>query len=214
MRFSGYDGSRRALPLAHATRVCVCVLGTMLAVMMPTAAARSQGAQKYGAQLSVLSTGIVYGNNTRSGGVGLEPQFRFNRLFRSPTAGVVSLGIGGQWTQHTSGPDEITISGAFLEPRWVPSVPFERVFPYVSGRVALLQQSSNFGTSSSGRAYGAGGGIAFVVTSRVNVDAGVAIVRQSFGDFEFTRQGLSGTGQFRDFTTYAAKLGVSLGFPQ
>lgn len=215
MRFFEHDDSRSLLsPARVAVRAAVCLM-MLLTLLVVAREARAQGAQKYGAQLSVLSTAIIYGNNTTSsGGVGLEPQFRLNRVFRSPTAGVVSLGIGGQWTTHSSGPDEITITGAFLEPRWVPPVSFERVFPYIAGRIALLQQSNNFGTSSSGSAFGAGGGIAFVVTSRLNIDAGVAIVRQSFGDFEFTRQGLSGTGEFKPFTTYAAKLGFSLGFPQ
>ena len=60
----------------------------------------------------------------------------------------------------------------------------------------------------------AGGGIAFVVNSRINVDAGVALVRQSFGDFELTRSGSSGTASFEPFTTYAAKIGISIGFPK
>ena len=102
----------------------------------------------------------------------------------------------------------------FVEPRWVPPLPFERVFPYAAVRVAMLNQSNNFGTSSSGAAFGGGGGIAFVVNSFINVDAGVAIVRQSFGDFEFTRSGLSGIGTFEPFTTYAAKIGISFGFPK
>lgn len=174
---------------------------------------QAQGAQKYGFQLSALATSIGQGSES-TGGFGLEPQFRLNRLYRSASAGVVSLGIGGQWTTHSSGADEITITGAFVEPRWVPVMPYERVFPYLAARVAVLNQSNNFGTSSGGLAYGAGGGIAYVVNSRVNIDAGVAIIRQSFSDFTFTREGLSGNGTFDPFTTYAAKLGFSIGFPQ
>lgn len=192
---------------ALAVGVCACTLAA------PSAAA--QGAQKFGLQLSVLSTSIRLGEgNANSGGIGVEPQLRFNRLYRSPTAGVVSLGVGGQWTTHASGADDITITGAFVEPRWVPMLPYERVFPYVSGRVAVLNQSNNFGTSSSGFAYGAGGGVAFVVNSRLNIDAGVALVRQQFGDITFTRAGLSGTAEFPTVTTYAAKIGFSLGFPK
>ncbi len=184
-----------------------------LAVVAPRAEA--QGAQKFGLQLSVLSTSIRLGEgNANSGGIGVEPQLRFNRLFRSPTAGVVSLGVGGQWTTHTAGVDDITITGGFVEPRWVPVLPYERFFPYLSGRVAVLNQSNNFGTSSSGLAYGAGGGVAFVVNSRLNIDAGVTLVRQQFGDITFTRSGLSGTAEFPTVTTYAAKIGFSLGFPK
>ncbi len=188
-------------------------LGLGLALVGHAASLHAQGAQKYGFQLSVLSTSIGVGTES-TGGFGLEPQFRLNRLYRSASSGVVSLGIGAQWTTHSSGADEITITGAFVEPRWVPVLPYERVFPYLSGRVAVLNQSNNFGTSSSGLAYGAGGGLAYVVNRRVNIDAGVAIIRQSFGDFTFTRDGLSGAGGFDPFTTYAAKLGVSVGFPR
>ena len=174
---------------------------------------QAQGAQKYGFQVSALATSIGTGG-TSAPGVGFEPQLRFNRLYRSPTAGVISLGLGGQWSTHTSGPDDITITGAFVEPRWVPVLPYERVFPYVAGRVAVLNQSNNFGTSSSGLAFGAGGGLAYVVNANINIDAGVTIISQSFGDFTFTRPGFEGEGEFNTLTTYAAKLGISIGFPR
>jgi len=150
--------------------------------------AHAQGAQKYGLQLSVLSTSIRLGEgNANSGGIGIEPQ---------------------------PGDDEITIAGGFVETRWVPVLPYERFFPYLAGRIAVLNQSNNFGTSSSGLAYGAGGGVAYVVNSRLNIDAGVTLVRQQFGDITFTRSGLSGTAEFPTVTTYAAKIGFSLGFPK
>jgi opacity protein-like surface antigen len=203
--------SMRALPplLSLARR---SALATGIVALLGVGQADAQGAQKFGVQLSALSTSIGVGSSS-TGGVGLEPQFRFNRLYRSASSGVVSLGIGGQWTTHSSGPDDITITGAFVEPRWVPALPYERFFPYLAGRVALLNQSNNFGTSSSGFAFGAGGGIAYVLTANVNIDAGVAIIRQSFGDFTFTRAGLSGPGGFDPFTTYAAKIGFSVGLP-
>lgn len=183
-------------------------------LLAPVAATNAQGAQKFGAQVSLLGTSIGTGNGSQSGGIGVEGQVRINHLYRSASSGVLSLGVGGQWTSHKSGIDEITITGVFVEPRWVPPLPFERVFPYAAVRVAVLNQSNNFGTSSGGAAFGAGGGIAFVVNPRLNIDAGVALVRQSFSDFEFTRSGLSGTGTFDPFTTYAAKIGFSLGFPK
>lgn len=189
-------------------------LAGAVALLLLAQSMDAQGAQKYGFQLSVLGTAIEL--NGTSGGVGVEPQFRFNRVMRSPTAGVVSVGLGGQWSTHASGSDEITITGVFVEPRWVPPLPNERFFPYMSGRVAMLNQSNNFATSSSGLAYGVGGGIAYVVTSRLNIDAGVQIVRQQFGDITRTGVG-AGAGQvlvFPTVTTYAAKIGFSLGFPQ
>lgn len=192
-----------------ATMVGVLALGTV------PASVRAQGAQPVGLQLSVLSTSIrIDAGGSASGGIGIEPQLRFNRLLRSEK-GVLSLGVGGQWTSHTSGNDEITITGGFVEPRFVPVLPYERVFPYLSGRVAVLNQSSNFGSSSSGIAYGAGGGIAYVLNARVNVDAGVALVRQQFGDINGTRADVVGrVWRSPTMTTYAAKVGVSIGLGQ
>lgn len=176
---------------------------------------QAQGAQPFGLQISLLSTSIqIDAGGSASGGFGIEPQLRFNRLLRSEK-GVLSLGVGGQWTSHTSGNDEITITGGFVEPRFVPVLPYERVFPYLSGRVAVLNQSSNFGSSSSGIAYGAGGGIAYVLNARVNVDAGVALVRQQFGDINGTRADVAGrVWRSPTMTTYAAKVGVSIGLGQ
>ena len=206
--------SKRAAGVLATMKRPLAFLGLSLLLNAPVRRIEAQGAQKFGAQVSVLGTSIETGTGSQNAGVGVEAQLRINHLYRSTNSGVVSVGVGGQVTTHTSGVDEITITGGFVEPRWVPPLPFERVFPYAAVRVAVLNQSNNFGTSSSGAAFGAGGGIAFVVNSRINVDAGVALVRQSFGDFEFTRTGLSGKGTFNPFTTYAAKIGVSLGFPK
>jgi hypothetical protein len=173
--------------------------------------AGAQSAQKVSLQLSVLGTSIGTGNSGSASGIGLEPQLRFNHLARSESAGILSLGIGGQWSTHTSGPDELTIAGVFLEPRWVPPVSFMegRLFPYLAARLALLNQSNNFGTSSGGTAFGGGGGFAFSLSSRVNLDVGGAIVSQSFDDFKYNDDG--STGSFRTFTSYAIKAGLSYG---
>jgi hypothetical protein len=173
--------------------------------------ASAQSAQRVGLQLSVLGTSISAGGGSSTGGVGIEPQLRFNRIARSESKGTLSLGVGAQWSQHTSAADEITIGGVFLEPRWVPPVSFfeGRLFPYLSARLALLNQSNNFGTSSSGTAFGGGGGLAFVLSPRVNVDLGAALTSQSFDDFTFSDDG--STGQFNKHSSYAIKLGVSYG---
>jgi len=170
----------------------------------------AQSAQKYALQVAVLGTGIRYGGGTTANGVGIEPQLRFNRLM-SRERFAISLGIGAQYTSHTAGGDELNIAGAFIEPRFVPVIGSSRVFPYLSGRLAFLQQSNNFGTESTGAAYGAGGGLVIKLSSSVNLDAGVQLVRQQFGDFEFN-DGAPGT--FKPFTTYAAKIGLNFGFPR
>lgn len=174
--------------------------------------ALAQSSQKLSLQLSGLSTSIGVGSGaSATGGVGVEPQVRVNRIWESESIGTISVGLGGQWTRHSAGPDVLRIFGAFLEPRLV--MPrLGRTFPYVAGRLALLQQSSNFGTSSSGTAFGAGGGVAIPVSSRVNVDAGVALIRQKFGTFRFNDDNRQSS--FRAFNTYAAKIGLSVGLGQ
>ena len=172
--------------------------------------ARAQSAQPVSIQVSVLGTTIGVGTSSNTGGIGIEPQFRFNRVARSESMGTVSLGIGGQWTRHASGPDELTIAGGFVEPRWVPPVSFAdgRVFVYLAARLAVLNQSNNFGSSSSGAAYGGGGGLAIVLNRQLNLDLGAALVRQSFSDFKYTD---GSAGSFRTFSAYAVKAGFSYG---
>lgn len=181
-----------------------------LSVLASAPRVGAQSAQKYALQFSVLGTSFQGSDGSNIGGQGFEPQFRFNRVYASESFGALSIGIGGQYTQHSSGGDELTITGAFLEPRWVPNTSSTRFFPYLAGRLAALQQSNNFGTSSGGYAVGAGAGLAVKLTRTVNLDGGVALVRQKFGDFT-----LDGgvPGSFNAFNTYAAKVGASFGFP-
>jgi hypothetical protein len=186
----------------------------LAAVVTPLAATGAQSAQRTSVQLSILGTAIDNGSND-IGGIGVEPQFRFNWL-RSASRGVISIGIGGQFTQHALGTDDFTITGVFVEPRWVFPVNSERFAPYAALRLGFLNQSSSiqipgsvrWDGSSSGPALGGGGGFAVRLTSRMNLDVGGAIVSQKFGAVTLpTRQVL-----YADrFYTYAVKAGVTLG---
>ncbi len=142
-------------------------------------------------------------------GQGVEVQQRFNRLYGSETLGAVSLGIGGQYTVHTKVRDELRISGIFVEPRWVPATPSSVVFPYLSARLAWQHMEGVFqfaqDGSTNGTSIGAGGGIALRVTRRLNLDAGVQLVRQKFGAV--------GALVLEPISTYAAKVGLSVGYP-
>lgn len=187
-----------------------CLAFATVIVASAAPSARAQSAQPVSLQVSVLGTSI--GRSSSSvGGIGVEPQLRFNRVLRSEGMGALSVGIGGQWTKHTSGSDELTISGGFIEPRWVPPVSFAegRVFPYVSARLAMLRQSNNFGASSGGTAFGGGGGLAIVLGRQLNLDFGFALVQQKFDDIRLNN---GGTGSFESLTAYAAKAGFSYGF--
>lgn len=196
-------------PNDQVSRAMLCLLA--FAATIGARSINAQSAQPYSVQLAVLFTSFN-GASGNINGAGVEPQFRLNRLWQSETTGSVSLGIGGQWTKHTSGVQQLTISGVFAEPRWVLPSPVGGLYPYAAGRLAFLRQSSNFGTSSTGSAIGAGGGFAYPLSSRVNLDAGLAFVRQKFGDFLLT--GSNQKGSFNAFNTYAAKIGFSFGFPR
>ncbi len=163
--------------------------------------AHAQSAQPYSLQLAALFTSFDNGGAS-VGGFGVEPQFRLNRLYSTDGFGALSLGIGGQFTSHSRGGDNLKISGVFLEPRWVPALKSNTVFPYLSARLAFLRQTNNFeAPTSSGNGFGAGGGLAIKLTKTTNLDAGVQLVRQKFSDL-------------KAFTTYTAKVGFSVGFPR
>lgn len=181
----------------------------ILALVLSPQRASAQSAQPYAAQLSVLFTTITAGNS-RVSGAGLELQQRFNRLYATENFGALSLGIGAQYTVHSKVQDRLRIAGLFFEPRWVPATGSSNIFPYLSARLAVQRLKGEFqfaeAGSTNGSAFGAGGGIAIKKTRALNLDVGVQIIRQQFGSI--------GALTFRPFTTYAAKIGVSLGYPR
>ena len=199
--------SRAATSLARVTRAAASLVSTSLVTASLAATSLgAQSAQPFGVQLAVLGTTIVRDAATIHG-IGLEPQFRFNRVVSSEAWGAVSLGIGGQLSSHSRGNDELRMIGLFLEPRWVPPLPSTRVFPYVSARLALLRLEGRFvfapDGASRGSGVGVGGGVIVRLSRTVNLDGGVQLVRQEVGDI--------GPVAFRPFTTYAAKLGLTFG---
>lgn len=192
------------LKSVRATARYIILTSTLVAAPM----LQAQSAQPYSIQLAAFFTAIDAGSGTISG-IGIEPQFRLNHIYASEGFGALSLGIGGQYTTHTKGSDKLTITGGFLEPRWVPAIRSNVIAPYLSLRLAVLHLKGEFanvpGGSSGGTGFGAGAGIAAKLSRTVNLDAGVQFVRQAFGDI--------GSTSFKPFTTYAAKIGLSLGFP-
>ncbi len=205
----------RAVRFARLSVVRLATTFAALLAVSHTGELSAQSAQRYSVQVAALTTSIGVGRSAvTTGGFGFEPQLRINSVASSESWGNISIGLGAQWTQHSAGPDDLTIAGAFVEPRWVIITPSTRVFPYLAGRLGLLQQSSNFGTSSSGAAIGGGAGLAIKLSPTVNLDLGGALVSQSFGDFTYT-DGSGAVGSFNNpFLTYALKAGLSLGFPR
>ncbi len=195
--------SPRSHAAAIASRLCG-VLGLLLTVTPPS---KAQSAQPYAVQVSALFTTITAGNASVSG-AGVELQPRYSRLYATESFGALSLGIGAQYSVHAKVRDRLKIAGLFAEPRWVPATASSTFFPYLSARLAVQHLTGVFqfaeGGSTWGSAYGAGGGLAVKLTRRTNLDAGVQLVRQQFGTIrELT---------FRPFTTYTAKIGISMGF--
>jgi hypothetical protein len=192
--------------MSIATRVSPALVLT--GALLLATPARAQSAQPVAFQVAALFTSIRAGG-TSSAGAGVEPQLRLNRVFSGESFGAVSIGIGGQYTIHRESQDKLVLAGVFLEPRWVPAIESSRFFPYLSGRVAVMRMTATFrfaddGTSS-GTAFGAGGGFAIKLTRQTNLDAGAQLIRQRFGAI--------GTVTFKPFLTYAAKLGLTVGFP-
>jgi hypothetical protein len=179
------------------------------ALVLSAGPARAQSAQRYAVQIAALFT-TINASGSSAAGAGVEPQFRINRIYATEAFGALSLGVGAQYTVHNKAQDRLQIKGVFLEPRWVPPIGSTRVFPYLSARLALMQVHGNFqfaeGGTSTGSGFGAGGGLAVALTRTTNLDAGVQLVRQQFARI--------GTVTFLPFTTYTAKVGLTVGFPQ
>jgi hypothetical protein len=176
------------------------------AVAVAAMPASAQSAQPWSVQGSLLFASQDV-NGKAISGVGFEGQFRYT------PASLWSLGIGVQYSSHKSGDETINISGVFLEPRYSFDIGSDRIAPYLAGRLAFLHESSTLAiagdVSSSGSAFGGGGGFLIRWTKSVNVDIGAAFVSQAFGD-------ASGDGgstvTFKRFTGYVAKAGLSIGF--
>ena len=169
----------------------------------------AQSAQPHSAQIAALVTTIRPGTGSITG-AGIEPQFRFNRIYSTENSGAISLGIGAQYTVHSGTRDRMQVAGIFVEPRW--ALPFSAgcAYPYVAARVAALHVAGEFRDSpdggTNGVSVGVGPGVAFRLTSTTNLDAGLHLAHQRFGSI--------GTVPFGGSTTYAAKVGVTIGLPR
>jgi hypothetical protein len=195
-----------------------CLLAAALTLV--ATGAQSQSAQRWSLQvsgLSVAAQGEAY--EGLSNGVGLEGQIRF-------TPGIWSFGVGLQYSAHDLAFDDgstetVSLAGAFIEPRRIIDAGSSTVAPYISGRLAILQQSIDMsiqGTAISASASGAqingGGGVLFRLSPRVNLDLGATYGLINFGDVEVNVPGLgSGTvdGSSGSGRNLVIRMGVSVG---
>lgn len=161
-----------------------------IALVLP-AMLTAQSAQRFSAQGSVLHvspSGDVY--EGLSSGMGFEAQARY-------THSALSLGAGYQSSSHDLdleefGTETVTISGVFLEPRYVIDIGKANMAPYVAGRLAFLTQKADFEgveVRASGTQINVGGGVLVRVSPRINVDIGLTYGAIDFDDFEAEFEG-------------------------
>lgn len=168
--------------------LAVTALSLMLA---PATRLEAQSAQRFSAQgsfLYVSPSGDAY--EGLGSGVGFEAQLRY-------TPSAFSLGIGYQRSSHDIdlegfADETATISGVFLEPRYVIDVGSMSYAPYIAARLALLTQSVDLDgleASASGTQFNLGGGVLVRLTPRINLDLGATYGAIDFDDAEVSFEG-------------------------
>ena len=171
--------------------------------------ATAQARQPWSVQGSVLYTAQDLGGSAGTvGGAGIEAQLR--RTFAR-----FSIGGGIQYSTHSSGPDDLKLTGFFLEPRLVLDVGSGSIVPYLAGRLAYLHGSLTAGAidgqgSSGGTAFGAGAGVIYGLSHRVNIDIGGALLHQTLGDITLDDANRF-IVRFPSFFGYVLKGGLSIG---
>ena len=190
------------------SRSLAAAVGFGLFVVATTASAQArqpwslQGSFLYTAQDLGGSAGVV-------GGAGVEAQLR--RTFPR-----WSLGAGVQYSKHSSGPDDLGLTGFFVEPRLVLDFAAGPFAPYLAGRVAFLRGSLTADLldgegSSNGFAIGVGAGLIYPLNRNVNFDIGGAVLSQSLGNMTLDDP-VATEVEFPSFFGYVVKAGFSVGF--
>lgn len=186
----------------------VALVAGASAALAPNAEAQSR--QPWSAQGSALYTVQDFGENAGNvGGLGIEVQAR--RTFPA-----WSIGAGVQYSQHSSGGDDLGITGFFLEPRRVLGTAVGPFAPYLAGRLVYLRGNLSSDLlegegSTGGFAIGAGGGFIYGLTRTINLDVGGAVLHQSFGDFTLDNE-IESSVSLPSAIGYVIKAGLSIGF--
>jgi len=186
------------------------ILLAILGIAAGAADAAGQSRQPWSAQGSVLYTAQDLGGSAGVvGGIGFEAQAR--RTFAR-----WSLGGGVQYSRHTSGPDALGLTGVFVEPRFVPGGTIGPFAPYLAGRVAYLRGTLSSDLvdgsgSAGGWAVGAGAGLIFRLSRRVNIDVGAAVLRQTLGNITLDDVNQTEVA-LPAFLGFVIKAGFSFGF--
>ena len=178
-------------------------LMAVLAVACIASPVAAQSAQRWSIQASGLYV-AVFGSayDGLDNGVGGELQVRV-------TPSLWSYGFGAQFSKHglSNAPgNNIGLNGVFFEPRRVFDIGSAKVAPYVSVRLAYLQQAADltvtanriartdpgitlsvapqqtYAISASGFQGNLGGGVLTKLSSRANLDLGVTVGVIRFGN--------------------------------
>lgn len=188
------------------TRITVAVTGCLL-LSIPTLSL-AQSSKPISVQASFLYVGLSGDAYEGSqGGLGGEAQVRYN--FPSP----LSVGGGLQYSRHefneASGITEpLILFGVFVEPRYVIRTGSAVLFPYLSGRLAFLKQStqvSDLTVTATGTQINGGGGVLYGLTGNLVLDLGATFGAVSFGSFS------GGAGEAGSGTNVVFRVGLSTG---
>ena len=184
---------------ACAAMALLCLAGTL----------RAQSRQAFSVQLSglfVIPAGSAFTGT--DAGPGAELQLRRNS---SP----ISYGVGVQYSRHDIGIESpMSLTGVFVEPRYVLCATCETVFPYVSGRGAVFRQGvSSEGTSGSatGVQVNGGGGLLIVASPNINLDVGATLGLLYFGEFTTRYAGSTYTSSAASGINLVLRAGVVIG---
>ncbi|MEP7348200.1 MAG: hypothetical protein ABI877_23240, partial [Gemmatimonadaceae bacterium] len=218
MAKAGFDPLTEDPPmLSHCTKFIAGAAVLQLVALSPLAA---QSAQKWSVQASGLYVGM-FGKAYEGlkAGPGFEAQVRY-------TPSVWSFGFGAQASQHKfDDPDlqgvDVTLAGAFFEPRRVIDVGSATAAPYVSARVAFLRQSADFdfngetvSASASGAQVNAGGGVLVRLSPKVNLDLGATFGLINFSDVKVNVPGegsVNVDGSSGNGSNLVIRVGLAIG---
>lgn len=198
-------------------RFCRLLAVSVTATFALTPAA-AQSAQQFSGQVSLISvapSGDAY--EGMSSGMGFEAQIRY-------TPSALSIGIGYQSSSHDVdmgeelGTEAATISGIFIEPRYVIDIGSSSWAPYIAARLARLTQAAEIEelgveVSASGTQLNLGGGALVRLSPRVNLDLGLTYGKIDFDDGVITVDGTDHTveGTGGSGNNLVLRAGVTIG---
>ena len=188
----------------------------LVTLVLAPVIARAQSAQRWSLQASalyVIPSGSAY--DGLAGGAGFEAQVRY-------TPGLLSVGAGFQTSSHkltfSDGSSiNVSLTGGFVEPRYVIDIHKPNVAPYVSARLAILTQKGTLNgvsASATGTQINGGGGVLVRLSRSINLDLGATFGAIHFGDFTLQSGGQSAviTGSSGNGTNLVFRGGVAIGF--